>query len=228
MMEFVHNNIAVLEGDSCLSSFVKQTGRLDHDDILNFVTPMIKQGDCVVDVGAYIGGHTHAYLRAVGPKGQVYAIEPNPEARACLIHNCPKAIIKEFALGSKSSEGYFNFNANNPGASRLIEGNAQEYGKPSVDILPLDSLELSRLDFMKIDAEGWEPDVIIGGASTIKSCLPRIMMEINRQALYEHGWTANNLFALMEGLGYLPSTFGNDNLESMQLDVMFLHNEHKK
>lgn len=227
-MQLVHGNIAVIEGDNCLSQFVRQTGRLDHDDILNLVTPMIKPGDWVVDVGAYIGGHTHAYLRAVGPTGRVYSIEPNPEARQCLKHNCPTAVIKDCAFGSKVSSGYFNFNRDNPGASRLIEGDASLYGKPEVMISRLDLLELPRLDFLKIDAEGWEPDVILGGECTLKNSRPKIMMEINRQALSERGWTASALFDLMKSLGYIPSAFGNDSLDALQVDVMFYHDSHMK
>lgn len=227
-MHLLNNNVAVLEGDQFIAQWVRQAGRLDHDDILHLVTPMIKPGDWVVDVGAYIGGHTAAYLRAVGPEGRVYAIEPNPHAFACLKHNCPTAHLKELALGSQVGVGYMQFNAENPGASWLMEGDPTAAGRQAVHISRLDLLELPRLDFLKIDAEGWEPDIIRGGISTICSKLPRIMMEVNRHCLKQRGWTAKQLFEFMAEIGYLPSTLGNDNIESPQIDLLFLHNEHKK
>lgn len=49
--------------------------------------------------------------------------------------------------------------------------------KTAVSIVPIDSLELEKLDFIKIDVEGYEPHVIAGAMDTIKRLRPVIIME---------------------------------------------------
>src|SRR5687768_4467549 len=45
------------------------------------------EGGVAIDVGANVGAHTLSMARAVGPRGQVLAFEPNPPVRAALVHN---------------------------------------------------------------------------------------------------------------------------------------------
>ncbi len=81
-------SIAVIEFDSHISSWVEEAGRLCHDSMVHeSILPLIKEGDWVVDAGAYIGDHTIAYAEKVGSRGRVIAFEINPPALECLKHN---------------------------------------------------------------------------------------------------------------------------------------------
>ena len=46
-----------------------------------------------------------------------------------------------------------------------------------VELITIDSLNLDKLDFIKIDVEGYEPLVIEGGINTIKKYKPIITLE---------------------------------------------------
>src|SRR5688572_13750228 len=101
-MIILGNGLAVIEGDTHVSHWVQESGRLDHDqNMLPVILPYIRPGDWVLDVGAFIGDHTIAYLDAVR-EGTVLAFEPNPEAFRCLRWNCKKSINFNMGLSDKN------------------------------------------------------------------------------------------------------------------------------
>lgn len=196
-MKILENNVAVLEGDTHISKWVEQSRRLDHDEYsLGLVLPHIDLGDWVVDAGAFIGDHTIAYLRAVGPEGKVYAFEPNPAAYSCLYHNCPEAI--SFNAGLSDREAFLTYNGSeNAGAGHI------GHGEGVTHVFTLDSLNLRRCDFLKLDIEGLEFDALQGAKNTILEHRPVMWVEVNESALARQGKKPEDLLQLVEnGLGY--------------------------
>ena len=49
----------------------------------------------------------------------------------------------------------------------------------SVDVIPLDYMELPRLDFLKLDIEGFECEALRGAINTIETHRPWIWIEYN-------------------------------------------------
>lgn len=194
--------IAVIEGDTHISKWVEQSGRLDHDQsALRQILPHIPVGGVVVDGGAFIGDHTVSYAERVGPEGFVYAFEINPAAFECLRFN-----TKDNARISVRSHGLSHLNAtvtvnpdSNAGASWAGEAGPMDN---SVLALPLDFYELPRLDFMKLDIEGWEVEALMGAAATIWKCRPVIVLEVNEGALQRQGRSGKELLDLVKGYGY--------------------------
>ena len=58
----------------------------------------------------------------------------------------------------------------------------------------LDTRMLSKIDFMKIDVEGYELKVLNGALRTIELCQPTMVIEINRVALERQGATPDQIF----------------------------------
>ena len=56
-----------------------QNQRLYEPDVAGFMTRVIKEGDCVVDIGANVGFHTMLMASLVGKNGFVDAYEPAEE-----------------------------------------------------------------------------------------------------------------------------------------------------
>jgi FkbM family methyltransferase len=216
-MKLLPNGIAIIETDSHVSKWIEQEGRLDHDqNMLPVILPYINEGDVVVDVGAFIGDHTIAYLNKVGPTGKVFAFEPNDEAFECLIHNCPTAINMNVGLSNKFEKLCFSYSVN-AGASffQPVEG--------LFSVIPLDSIHMTRLNFMKIDVEGMELNVLKGAAKTIKECRPIILMEINPGALQRWQTNPPELIAYLESLGYThKKVYGHEQLTDLQFDLLFI------
>lgn len=191
-MKILPNGIAVIEGDTHISQWVIDTHRLDHDEYtLGLVLPHIEEGAWVVDAGAFIGDHTTAYIKKAGPKGKVFAFEPNPAAYSCLCHNCPEAVTFNCGLSDKDATVNYSHNEN-AGAGHI------EFKAGSVKLVTLDSLNLRRCDFLKIDIEGCEYEALLGAQETIARCRPFMWIEVNEGALARRSSTPEKLLCLIE------------------------------
>lgn len=189
---------AVAEGDSHISKWIEEIGDLQHDLFLPpFVVSKLKQGDCVIDLGANLGSHSIAYSKAVGAAGIVIAVEAGQLAFECLKHNAGLFQHKNvFPLHSAVSdfcgESISHTQNDNLGASvctlverdKLVEG---EKYLMTVTIDYLASLCAKKIDFIKMDVEGWEVKALIGGAKTLRDHKPQMMIEINEGALKAQG-----------------------------------------
>lgn len=191
-MKILPNNIAVIDGDTHISKWVEDCGRLDHDEYsLGIILPNIKEGDFVVDAGAFIGDHTIAYLQKVGRFGCVYAFEPNPKAFECLAYNCPKSVNLQYGLSDKRGEYAYSKSAN-AGA-----GHVGGVGSEKVVVVDLDSLNLKKLDFFKLDVEGHEISALKGARQTIEAFRPTLWVECNSSALYRQGESQDELLSYL-------------------------------
>jgi len=195
------NGIWVIEGDTHVSKWIEQQGRLDHDmNSLPFILPYIKEGDTVIDAGAFVGDHTIAYARAVGKKGKVYAFEPNPVAFECLKHN-----LESFPNVHASSFGLSDAAVTVP-----LSGNNGNHGGAYVGThMKLANVELERLDEMciapdliKLDIEGCEVQALYGANQTIIKHHPTLIIEVNEVALNRQGNRRENIFTFLEARGY--------------------------
>lgn len=185
-MKILNNRIAVLENDTHISRWVEETGELNHDKSIRPLREYIPSNNgIVIDVGAFIGDHTIFYLDCVGKYGLVVAIEPNPDAYACLIHNCPTALCINTCVGKEKGFATLEMQ-DNVGASYA------KISKDGISMHTLDSL-MTTCDFLKIDAEGFEPDVLVGAKNLLKSARPVLFVEVNRGALERNGFQVDDI-----------------------------------
>lgn len=202
------SGIWVIENDTHVSKWIEQEQRLDHDqNTLPFIIPLLKEGDVVIDAGAFVGDHTIAYLRKVGPTGTVHAFEPNPLAMKCLKHNLSNCengghsyslCTYEVALGDKSVND-LPLSGNNFNYGGAYLGEHMPVAK--VSMMRLDDLNLNP-DFIKLDIEGCEVKALIGMQETLRRCNPVMVIEVNEVALGRQGHTVGQLFAQLESHGY--------------------------
>jgi FkbM family methyltransferase len=201
-MKFVHGNIAVIDGDTHISKWVEESGRLDHDQYaLPTILSHIEAGATVIDVGAFIGDHTLAYLNKVGKDGHVYAFEPNNAAFDCLKHNCRGAVV--FNVGLSDKEELLSYETNpNAGAGRITGT-----GTSKVQTICLDTLAIKAVSFIKIDVEGFELNVLRGALKTIQKFKPKMWIEINVGALKANNTTPQEIENFLAELGYTTQPF---------------------
>jgi FkbM family methyltransferase len=190
----------VFDGDRHHTAPAERLGRLDADErIARLCSNFLTAGDVVVDAGAFIGDHTIAYQRTVGSSGRVLAFEPNVLARTCGERNVPSAEWHKEALGLGDGVLYLNENGGNPGGSWLsLKPTPKE-----VRVISLDSLNLQRLNFLKVDVEGREVDLLRGAKETLSRCRPKIWIEINPDALYRVGTSPQELVSLLRTMKYV-------------------------
>ena len=190
----------IVKNDSHIGAWVEQSGRLDHDqNSLPVLFNHVRPGDTVIDIGALYGDHTIAYSDWVGPQGKVIAIECNPEALQCLRLNMngrSNVQVIDKALWSETGKLKLTRSVN-AGASFVTLD-----PKGDIDAVSLDSLFIPQVNYMKIDAEGCETEILKGAKDTIAHSKPIICMEINEGALQRNGSSSEELLSLLKDLGY--------------------------
>jgi FkbM family methyltransferase len=198
----VPSDIAVITGDM-LTKQIQDEGRLDvAAGTLELLRPYIPTGGTVVDVGAYIGDHTLSYSKFVGPEGRVYAVEPNPVALKCLRHNMEQfdnVTIMPVAFGGRRTKADFILDSGDMSACRLTNDDEGQ-----ADVVTMDSrFEMCpRLDFLKIDAEGFEPMILNGARETLMRLRPTILIEINPYMLGKYGFEPDDVYRRLDNLNY--------------------------
>ena len=126
-----------------------------------------------VDIGANVG----LWSRDLAIKfARVIAIEPVVEFQECLRRNVPMENIEvwPFALGTEDTTIDMIITEGNTGHSHI---NKDSVGSGKVEMKRLDSLDFDRIDYMKIDCEGYEMQILKGGENTLRTHQPVIVVE---------------------------------------------------
>ena len=214
------SSIAILETDNCICRFIEESGRLDHDqNMLPLVLRHIKKGDVVIDVGSFCGDHTIAYARAVGYSGTVFAFEPSKDAYKCLVYNTESVknivVRLNMGLGSENKSMSVQKVETNDGMNYLVEGD-------DIEVVSLDSTFKSpKLNFIKIDCEGYELEVLKGGEKTIARHRPKMLIEINDMTLERAGISRTDIFNWLDTHGYrYENIYPKQGLSEYQMDII--------
>ncbi len=154
--------------------------QLWDSDILPVCLEHIKEGDTVIDAGAWIGGHTMAYAKKVGATGWVHAFEPNRSAYECLQKNVDNLRVLRHNVVLGDEEGMVPFSAKKGWYDSGYVGDDETVAK--VWQTRLDPFNI-KPNFIKIDVEGCELKVLKGAAKTIEKHKPVMIIELNEPAL---------------------------------------------
>jgi FkbM family methyltransferase len=172
---------------------------------VEWVTP--QPGQVFLDIGAYVGWYAIQAARAVGPSGQVVAIEPDSRNRLQLENNInlngiTNATIVPLAAWSHAGKVRWQGDSAESVWHKIDESS----GIGLVDAVTVDDLvrrfALTRLDWIKLDVEGAEVDVLKGAEQSIQRFHPVLFIEV-------HG-TLHALEAFLPQFGYSidKMTFG--------------------
>ncbi|MDQ0967621.1 FkbM family methyltransferase [Flavobacterium sp. W4I14] len=166
----------------------------------------IKEGNTVLDVGANIGLHTLYFSELVGSEGKVIAFEPIPSTFQLLqenikLNNFENIEQKNIALSNRNETIKIKIDekSKNPGSFNLFELD----GDISVQCCIGDDLLINeRLDFVKIDVEGFEVHVIQGLFETLHKFKPVIVFEYDYNYQKKAGLSQDHIFRILGEIGY--------------------------
>ncbi len=137
------------------------------------------RGFLAVDIGAHVGIWTR---RLVIDFCKVIAFEPLGKHIECHIKNCEgleHIELNQVALSNENGHSLITTKDNNSGMSTLLD---KKFDRPlprqMVETRTLDSYNLPKVDFIKMDVEGWEDKVLEGATETILKYRPRMYIEI--------------------------------------------------
>jgi len=132
---------------------------------------LIKDDAVVVDAGANTGVFS-CFVALKYPRAKIMAFEPSAVVREALIKNAapyPNITVFPMALGDRNGEAKLVTIPEAPAGNYIGEG-----GDP-VTMATIDSLKV-RVDFLKMDTEGYEREILTGARETIKKWKPVIAM----------------------------------------------------
>jgi FkbM family methyltransferase len=172
--------------------------------------------DLVLDVGAAVGGYG-TQLRLFGYSGRIVSFEPLDAAYAELsrvIARDPRWTARQAALGAEAGESVINIASNSDSSSLLPMGSAHTEAEPSVGIVGQQVVKVERLDdvideiagptdriFLKVDAQGFEREVLAGAAKTLARC-QGLQLELSFISLYEGGMLIDDAISLAYDAGF--------------------------
>jgi FkbM family methyltransferase len=137
---------------------------------------LISDHATVVDAGANIGIFS-IFAAVRHPGATIYAFEPTPKTVVALRENIkyyPNIKVFECALGEKTGLASLAVMPDQSAGNWI-----GEEGIP-VDIKTIDSLNV-RMDFLKMDTEGYEAPILKGAAETIRKWKPIIAMSAHHK-----------------------------------------------
>lgn len=126
-----------------------------------------------LDIGANVGLWSKDLCQHFN---QVIAFEPVADFRACLLKNITAGNfdVRACALGEQDTQINMIVTAENTGHSHV---DTSSIGAGSIPMYKLDSLSLPKIDYIKLDCEGYENTIIRGAKATILRDRPILVVE---------------------------------------------------
>lgn len=165
----------------------------------------MRPGGVMLDVGASFGYYSLVTAHALGEACTIHAFEPNPTAFARLTGNIERnrmRCIEAHPVGLWDHEtgmSVVDDLPGNSGAAHLVPGGP-------VPTTTADAFcagrALTRVDVMKIDAEGAELRVLRGAARVLDTLRPVLLVELNADALARNGASTADVLDLLEAHRY--------------------------
>jgi FkbM family methyltransferase len=180
------------DDDYYLETIMRSEGPVDIEKLFSV---FCREGCTVVDVGANIGV-TAVIAGLLVSTGCVLALEPVPGTFEYLARNVTDSNltnVKCFNKAAAAAEGHVRL-VTRPGYSFAafvgydeVLARYTEYDEERVESITLDQLvaneELSRVDFIKIDVEGFELEVLRGSTRILERFQPAVLLEANHYCL---------------------------------------------
>lgn len=206
--------IRIIPGDQ-LSRALFVSGSYEPNTLC-VLRQLLRPGDVCFDVGANAGLVTVAACRWVGPTGHVYSFEPSEREFARLLDNLDLNAVSaatpvRAALSDRSGQVSLRVADSSHGGlntlgCRFAYDNVSVLGVEIVEALTLDEFaarqRIERIAAIKLDVEGAEGAVLLGGRRVLQEQRPALVVEVFAQALAANNWTVDDLHRLLREARY--------------------------
>lgn len=200
---------------------IKALTRQHHTELRPFLQKYLAPDSVIIDVGAHAGQFAKLFSALV-PDGHVYAFEPGSYALSILekvkkIHRLHNVTIVPAGLSNEKTTATLYMPVKKSGSmgyglSHLAKEKSRKEVEESISITTLDdfvqSEQLTKIDFIKADIEGWELKMLQGAETTLKKHRPVLMLEASDKWLRRAGDTRNDLLDFLTQLDY--EIYGQD------------------
>lgn len=177
---------------------------------MRIIPKLIKDGMTVMDIGANVGVYALRLAKLVGEKGRVFAFEPTSYVFPRLIRNIElnnfnNIISEKIALSDTYAQNQLACIRSSFKVGDSCSGN------PASELISFVTLDdyvrargIERVDFIKLDVDGYEYKVIRGALEVINKFSPLILLELCPKTLESVG---DNIIELVNTLANLRYKF---------------------
>jgi len=220
--------------------YLDSVGAVFERDTVRLIAAVARGSGTALDVGANIGLTT---LLLSSLAKQVHAFEPSPTTFAFLESNLERAgvlnvCLHNLGLGATARATTLTYAPSNRAGAFMSEalkasaGHATESVRVRTCDEIVESVQMTHVDFIKIDVEGFEAEVLRGAVRTLAKFRPTCVLELNHWCLNAFQRTSvpdfvdylRNQFPILlaiDGSGYLD-LYDQDDLYT----VMYQHINH--
>jgi FkbM family methyltransferase len=213
--------------------------RSKYEPLLEYCDRLVTKGAVVMDCGANQGIYACAFGALVGPRGRVYAFEPQAYAAEALHRNArlngfEHVSVEQIAISNSNGTAMLDVSSGPVFASILRNvGGSEAVSVPTLSLASFaERVDLGRLDLIKMDIEGAEYDALVGANSIIARFKPTIVLEATPEDIslpVEKRWNA--IVELLTDYGYTMYCFSDagqlerkDQVSDFNPNVVFLPN----
>jgi FkbM family methyltransferase len=183
-------------------------GRKDFYDVYH-LQRMLKPGHVFFDVGANFGYYSMVLASRLNKQCVIHAFEPNPPTLVRLRHHVSingmqdVVHVHDIALSDQAGTAALATKEGNSGGTNVVVSDATS---TQVQLTTLDTFcdaqGLARLDALKIDVEGFEERVLLGGQRTLRRWRPVLLLELEPARLRDKQTSVERVVHLLHELGY--------------------------
>ncbi len=175
------------------------------------VKRVIKPGMKILELGANIGYYALIETKLAGPTGHLYAVEPSPYnfdllKRNLDLNNIRNADLHQAAFGEKRGKvKFYMYDRSNLSSFIKREDMGMETTEIDVDMITLDDfLKLKTADFIRMDVEGYELEILKGATQVLSSdSKPKyFFIEVHSDLLHKKNSSGREIIELLAKYGY--------------------------
>jgi FkbM family methyltransferase len=186
------------DDDTHFENYITDGGyqTIHRTSILNYIKQFKSELNNVIDVGSHVGFWSKEFTELFK---HVYAFEPMNEVRECYVKNIVKDnyTLYPYGLGSVEKKVKIQYEPNESGNTFITP-----LGNREIEVYPLDRFEFNKIDYIKIDAEGYEIEVCKGAVKLIERDKPFIHIEMKKKVMNKVGLTQNTIYDFFESINY--------------------------
>ena len=186
------------DSDTHFEHYIKDGGyqTVHRNTILNHIVMNKHILKNCVDVGSHIGFWSKDFTKLFK---HTYAFDPIPQVRECYVKNITNSnyTLYPYGLGKEEKTIKVSYYPEETGNTH-----ANEQGNLEINVKTLDSFDLNFIDYIKIDAEGYEIEALIGAQKLIEKCKPFIHIEAKKKVMVKQNITMKDIEDYFESINY--------------------------
>lgn len=198
---------------------------------IKWLNENLKSEDVVIEVGANVGAHSLIISKIIGQNGSLEAFEPTDYAFKKLQTNFSlnPALMQNTNLHQLYVSNTANAKSKHRIRSSWIVNKSDDIANKmdeeySGEIVTLDEffIDLDRLDFLKIDVDGFDFRVLEGAKRLIQTFRPTVFIELSEVDLNRNNSSVSDILNYFDEMNYIGSLENQSNIGTSEDLIEFL------